>query len=51
MEGRHPGYSLRAPSASGTSLRLPGRGDAFPRVDDHLVTPEVTRDEIIKGAG
>jgi hypothetical protein len=29
-------------------MRLPGRG-AFPRVDDHLVEPEVTRDEIIGG--
>ncbi|HBL27603.1 MAG TPA: hypothetical protein DD490_12265 [Acidobacteria bacterium] len=29
--------------------RHPGRGNAFPRVDDHLVAPEVTRDEIIKG--
>lgn len=29
-------------------LRLPGRG-SFPRVDDHLVEPEVTRDEIIGG--
>ena len=31
-----------------TSMRLPGRGD-FPRLDDHLVVPEVTRDEVIKG--
>jgi hypothetical protein len=29
-------------------VRLPGRG-SFPRVDDHLVVPEVTRDEIING--
>jgi hypothetical protein len=29
-------------------MRLPGRG-SFPRVDDHLVEPEVTRDEIIGG--
>jgi hypothetical protein len=29
-------------------MRLPGRGP-FPRVDDHLVEPEVTRDEIIGG--
>ena len=42
-------FDLKAPSASGaSSLHLPGRAD-FPRVDDHLVVPEVTRDEIIKG--
>ena len=29
-------------------MRLPGRG-SFPRVDDHLVEAEVTRDEIIGG--
>ena len=29
-------------------MRLPGRG-SFPEVDDHLVEPEVTRDEIING--
>jgi hypothetical protein len=29
-------------------MRLPGHGP-FPRVDDHLVEPEVTRDEIIGG--
>jgi hypothetical protein len=42
-------YSLKAPgrSGSGASLRLPGRD--FPRVDDRLVVPEVTRDEIISG--
>jgi hypothetical protein len=28
---------------------VPGRGGPFPRVDDHLVEPEVTRDEIIGG--
>jgi hypothetical protein len=42
-------YDLKAPVASGaSSLHLPGRGD-FPRLDDHLVMPEVTRDEVIKG--
>jgi hypothetical protein len=43
-------YGLKAPgrSGSGSSMRLPGRG-SFPRVDDHLVEPEVTRDEIIGG--
>jgi hypothetical protein len=34
--------------ASGYSVHLPGRG-VFPRVDEHLVEPEVTRDEIIEG--
>ena len=29
-------------------MRLPGRG-SFPAIDDHLVEPEVTRDEIING--
>src|SRR6185295_798278 len=32
-------------------LRLPGDSSfpSFPRIDDHLVEPEVTRDEIIGG--
>jgi len=43
------GYDLKAPGASGaSSLHLPGRAD-FPRLDEHLVVPEVTRDEVIKG--
>lgn len=50
MDQRHPGYSLKAPGHPGSGMpkRLPGRGD-FPRVDDHLVQPEVTRDEIVGG--
>jgi hypothetical protein len=48
MDEKRPGYSLRAPGASGRSLHLPGRGP-FPPVDEHLVEPEVTRDEIIGG--
>lgn len=48
MSEDHPGYSLKAPGASGRSLHLPGRGP-FPPVDEHLVDPEVTRDEIIDG--
>src|SRR5947208_5011902 len=48
MSEERPGYSLRAPGASGRSLRLPGRGP-FPPIDEHLVEPEVTRDEIIGG--
>ncbi|MEA2600561.1 MAG: hypothetical protein QOF89_1553 [Acidobacteriota bacterium] len=38
-----PAYEDSAPS-----LHLPSRG-VFPRVDDHLVEPEITRDEIIGG--
>ncbi len=50
MDGKPAAYSLKAPgrSGSGAPLHLPGRGP-FPRVDDHLVQPEVTRDEVIGG--
>jgi hypothetical protein len=48
MDENRRGYSLKAPGASGASVRLPGR-PSFPRVDDHLVVPEITRDEIING--
>src|SRR5947209_15598466 len=48
MDEKHSGYSLKAPGPSGAPLHLPSRG-SFPRVDDHLVQPEVTRDEIIEG--
>jgi hypothetical protein len=50
MDENRRGYDLKAPghSGGGSSMRLPGRGP-FPRVDDHLVEPEVTRDEIIGG--
>ncbi len=48
MSEDRPAYSLKAPGASGRSLHLPGRGP-FPPVDEHLVEPEVTRDEIIGG--
>jgi hypothetical protein len=49
MDDKRAGYGLKAPGASvAPSLRLPGRAD-FPRLDEHLVVPEVTRDEIIKG--
>jgi len=38
-----------APSASGSAaMRLPGR-ETFPLPDEHLVTPELTRDEVIRG--
>jgi hypothetical protein len=50
MDEKRAAYSLRAPGPAGKSaaLRLPGHG-SFPGVDDHLVEPEVTRDEIING--
>ena len=49
MDENRRGYNLKAPGPSGSSsMRLPGRG-SFPRVDDHLVDAEVTRDEIIGG--
>ncbi len=50
MDENRRGYDLKAPghSGGGTPRHLPGRG-SFPRVDDHLVEPEVTRDEIIGG--
>ena len=49
MDEKRSGYSLKAPGSTGSPpLHLPGRGH-FPRVDDHLVVPEITRDEIIAG--
>src|SRR5262249_29491115 len=50
MDCNRASYSLRAPGrdGSGAALRLRGRG-AFPGVDDHLVEPEVTRDETVGG--
>src|SRR4051794_4143678 len=48
MDEKRPGMSLKAPGASGAPMHLPGRGSS-PAVDDHLVVPEVTRDEIIGG--
>ncbi|MEA2603555.1 MAG: hypothetical protein QOF89_4547 [Acidobacteriota bacterium] len=47
MDEKRSGYSLKMPGSSGGPLHLPGQG--FPRIDDHLVQPEVTRDEIING--
>jgi hypothetical protein len=51
MDENRRGYDLKAPgrSGGGAPRHLPGRGGPFPRVDDHLVEPEVTRDEIIGG--
>jgi hypothetical protein len=48
MDEKRSGVSLKALAPPGVPLHLPGRG-AFPRVDDHLVVPEATRDEIIAG--
>src|SRR5947199_1957122 len=50
MDENRAGYSLKAPDrqGSGPSLRLPGR-EPFPPLDEHLVEPEVTRDEVIGG--
>jgi hypothetical protein len=50
MDDNRTVYGMKALGASraGSALRLPGR-EPFPRVDDHLVRPEVTRDEILGG--
>ena len=48
MDEKRSGYRLKAPGAAGAPQHLPGRG-YFPRVDEHLVVPEITRDEIIAG--
>ncbi len=48
MDENRPAYSLKALGSAGAALRLPGRS-TFPDVDDHLVEPEVTRDEMIGG--
>ena len=50
MDENRPGYDLKALGRAGASpsLRLPGRAP-FPPLDEHLVEPEVTRDEVIGG--
>lgn len=50
MDENRPPYHLKAPgpSGSGGSMRLPGRG-SFPGLDDRLVEPEVTREEVVGG--
>jgi hypothetical protein len=49
MDDNRPVYSLQAQGAAGASpLPLRAR-TGLPRIDDRLVVPEVTRDEIIKG--
>lgn len=49
MDEKRSAFSVKAPGApgSGAAVRLPGRG--FPGLDDRLVVPEVTRDEMIGG--
>lgn len=50
MDESHTRTASKASGHSGSgSMRLPGCNEPFPRVDDHLVEPEVTRDEIIGG--
>ncbi|XXY16639.1 DUF4351 domain-containing protein [Sorangium sp. So ce216] len=54
MDPKPPGATLLlAPAArGGATARLPpsdSRRAHFPPVDEHLVTPEVTRDEVIRG--
>jgi hypothetical protein len=50
MDRHRTAYSLKAPSrtGSGSALHLPGR-EPFPAVNDHLVVPETTRDEVVNG--
>src|SRR3954465_8507071 len=48
MDDSRPSYDLKAPGAAGQALRLPGQR-SFPPLDERLVEPEVTRDEIIGG--
>jgi hypothetical protein len=50
MDENRTSHGLQALGFRGSSsaLRLPGR-ERFPALDDHLVQPEVTRDEIIGG--
>lgn len=59
MDPKYHGSPLLAPSASSYALRMPGdheRADGsrrfpsiFPSIEDHLVTPELTRDEVVRG--
>lgn len=49
MDPKTPGHVLLAPArSSSAAVRLPGRPEALP-VDEHLVQPEATRDEIVRG--
>jgi len=48
MDDHRRAYSLKAPGPAGSPLSFPGRR-SFPPLDEHLVEPEVTRDEIIGG--
>jgi Putative restriction endonuclease len=50
MDPKRTTGMLLAPGASGAAAvaRFPGR-EPFPPVDEHLVAPEVSRDEVIRG--
>jgi hypothetical protein len=49
MDPKQTARLFLAPSApASAAVRLPGRA-AFPSPDEHLVTPELTRDEMIRG--
>jgi hypothetical protein len=54
-ERESPSYAVVAPGASpvGTEYRFPGagavEGNDWPAVEDHLVRPEMTRDEMVRG--
>jgi hypothetical protein len=48
MNEKHSGYNLKASGSPSAPVHLPSR-DFFPRVDDHLVVPEVARDEVVGG--
>lgn len=50
MDPKSPHPAMMAPGASSSSpLHCPRTEDPWPPVDDHLVEPEVTRDEMIRG--
>ncbi len=55
-ENPHSSYAMLAPGreSSGAALRCPGAREdedvgGWPAVDDHLVDPEITRDEMVRG--
>src|SRR5438105_3498536 len=49
MDPRTRSYDMRAPGAStATPLHCPA-ADPWPPIDEHIVEPEVTRDEVLRG--
>jgi hypothetical protein len=49
-ENRSSDRVFMAPgAASGGAMRLPGASEGWPPLDDHLVEPEVSRDEVVGG--